>query len=439
MTITRPIRLSVTTMPSRRHLTRPCGGLRGSPRGPARVDGGPSTPGSRRVGRRGGGRAGRRGRGSGGSPGRVGVSRRVRHRCRSADDGRAAGEVVAPLAVGRVPVEDGAARRQHHGVARAAASAAARPRRRPWSAAHGRTGARPAKTAATSSAASPMATTARSVGAASRQRRTGRGPCCGRRRSAPRGRTRRRAASGGVRASSPWSRRTSARRRPRATSCTRWGRPAKARSSRRATPSSGARRRARWPRAARALATSWGRAGGSSSTAQQVGAVGADAARRRAHVAVRAGRVDRPKVDGARAGARPQVAGHDRVVDVADGDVVGAPGRPRCGPWPPRRRPGRACTSRWSGAKLSQVATPGPEARAVAQPERGRLDHEHLDGGVVEGGDERHVGVARRRRRATPDALEHVGDHHRHRGLAVGAGDGDDRAVVPRARPGRTR
>src|SRR5690606_36248491 len=43
-------------------------------------------------------------------------SRSGRLRCRWGQGADGAGEVVAPLAVGRVPVERGAARRQQHGV-----------------------------------------------------------------------------------------------------------------------------------------------------------------------------------------------------------------------------------------------------------------------------------------------------------------------------------
>ena len=73
----------------------------------------------------------------------------------------------------------------------------------------------------------------------------------------------------------------------------------------------------------------------------------------------------------------------------------------------------------------------GREPLGEPQPERRRLDDEHVDG-FVEGGNEGHVGVSDRERLATR-RVEHVGDHRRHRGLAVGAGDRDDRpvSVVP--------
>ena len=85
---------------------------------------------------------------------------------------------------------------------------------------------------------------------------------------------------------------------------------------------------------------------------------------------------------------------------------------------PRRRRGGRAGRHRRA------------EVGGMPEPERRGLDHEHLGGRVVEGGDEGHVGVAHGL--GSPSGPpQHGRDHHRDRGLAVGPGDGDDRSPVP--------
>ncbi len=78
------------------------------------------------------------------------------------------GEVVTSGGIGRVPVEAGAARGQHDGVAGVGQSVRPLPRPHPccWPMV---TGARPEKAAPTSPAASPMATTARTGGTVARR------------------------------------------------------------------------------------------------------------------------------------------------------------------------------------------------------------------------------------------------------------------------------
>ena len=99
----------------------------------------------------------------------------------------------------------------------------------------------------------------------------------------------------------------------------------------------------------------------------------------------------------------------------------------RCAPSRPRTRPTDPCQSRWSGARFNHVATFGANRSRPSEPERRRLDHEHVDVGI-ERGDERHIGVPDRERLATRRE-QHVGDHRRDRRLAVGAGDRDHGAA----------
>ena len=69
-----------------------------------------------------------------------------------------------------------------------------------------------------------------------------------------------------------------------------------------------------------------------------------------------------PEGDLARAAPWRSCAGHDRVVGVADRDLVRRSGPSRAAPWRRRSRRGVAWLptgSRWSGARLSQVPTSG--------------------------------------------------------------------------------
>ncbi len=123
---------------------------------------------------------------------------------------------------------------------------------------------------------------------------------------------------------------------------------------------------------------------------------------------------------------------HDRVVGVADGPLVGRL-------VVPDRRLGRDVRVHGPvsidvvGADVEPRADERREPLAVPEPERRRLDHEHVDGGIGDRRDQRHLGVADRHGGATR-RVEHRGRERGHRGLAVGSGDRDDRPVVPGGR-----
>ena len=228
---------------------------------------------------------------------------------------------------------------------------------------------RPGNAATTSGPASPIPTTARTRSRRRAERPTGRGPCCDRRRSAPPSRSRRpRPASRAARW--PWSRRTSARHRAR--------RPAAPGATGRGSCRSAVRTPARSAPPASAVAAA------AEHVRPVVGQgapqlVDARAARRRR---VRAAR-RRPRGSPAAAPSAPapspkrtargpsgpigQRSQHDRVLGVGDRHVVGA----LVGPDPRLRAAGRppasSCTSRWSSAKFSQVATVGRNRRLCAR------------------------------------------------------------------------
>ena len=75
----------------------------------------------------------------------------------------------------------------------------------------------------------------------------------------------------------------------------------------------------------------------------------------------------------------------------------------------------------------------GREALGVAKGERGRLDDEHLDGGIVDGFHERD-GVVAGGDRVSVRRPQHRRDERGDRGLAIGTRDRDQRSVVPFAR-----
>ena len=287
-----------------------------------------------------------------------------------------------------------AARRRRAGRASAAPARPPRPssRRRSTRSTRRRTAA------AMSSAASPIATTARirsgSAAIGDRSR-----PLSRRRRSARRGRRRgspptRRAASW------PWSRCTSARRRPRRRA--RCGAAA-----RRTSPSAvgdgvglgqpGLERRA--PTAARALVMSCGqRAGASHATVgdRPAGPVSTRRPRRRRRGSRRR---SRPNVT-CRPGAAARCAHHDRIVGEADRDVVGALVGEHAAPWPPRSVAIDVCQFRWSGARFSHTAASAAEA--LASTPGGSCVHSTTNTSSVgvERVDERRRRCCRRRPRA---------------------------------------
>ena len=107
--------------------------------------------------------------------------------------------------------------------------------------------------------------------------------------------------------------------------------------------------------------------------------------------------------------ARPRRwRGDDRVVGVGDGDVVGALALPRCGPWPPRRR--RASGGRRGGrGRSSARRRPGARsARSAASRNDDASTTKTSSAGSSIAVDERHVGVAGATA-ATPEATQHRG------------------------------
>ncbi len=161
------------------------------------------------------------------------------------------------------------------------------------------------------------------------------------------------------------------------TSWTRCGSPVKARSTPRTAVEVGARRHVRWRR----RPGRWPRRGAAPGAARRP----RRGARRRG-----AGACRRPTVASAPEPAGPNVTVSARAERLASttgssalATAIPRPGRdrPRSGPWPPRSWPSESWTSRWSGAKLSHVATCGREPAAVTEPERRRLHHEDLGRG----------------------------------------------------------
>ena len=343
------------------------------------------------------------------------------------------GEVVAPLAVVAVPVE--ATRSPATAARRRPAGPAARPRPR----------RRPSSRPATHRADGP---------------RTRRRPRRRRRRWPPRpagGRPT--SASGEVEAlvpaagdehhrveaptgrpawrgaRSPWSRRSSARRRRSPTSCDPVGQLRRNSRSASATASTGdAAAARRWPR----RPARWRRRGAAPGAARRPPA---GRGRRRAEQPRR-----RPR------GSRRRSAGRS---------ATWRPGRRGAGGG---RRPGRRALAtatspaRWSAQmpRLGRLVAPSEavhvevvggevqprrhrRAEAAAAPAGTTTPRPRTPRGrVVDGGHEGHVGVADRR---GPPARrpQHRRDQRGHRGLAVGAGDGDDAAGRPTRRPGRAR
>ena len=336
-----------------------------------------------------------------------------------------AGEVVAPLGVGAVPVERRAAGRSS--TASPGSAGGGRRRRRPRpSTRRSTTGRGPSKAAATSAAASPMATTARTRSATSasteRSRPLFRPPAISTTESKPRdGRSDRR---GGW---WPWSRRTTAPHQRR--------RPAPGGGGGRGTRRSAARTPSTVAPAASAaadgrqrVATSWGSDRG---TASATATSGRRSGRRRApsvdHGVV-AGRGE-PKRDHACRRAR-RLGQHDGVVGVDHGHVVGALVGPDAG------LGGGvgvevAVPVEVVGGEVEPHADHGPERVGELELERRHLDHDHVDvaaHGVASGRPMLPAATAR-----SPDGAQHLGDQRGHRRLAVGAGDGDDRRGRPSA------
>ena len=341
------------------------------------------------------------------------------------------GEVVAPLGVAAVPVERGAAGRQQRPRRRARASSAAGVTASAIDAA-ATTGRRPEKAAATSERGLADGDHGPRRGRPRLAAPTGRGPCCGRRRSAPPSRTPRTAAKvacGAVAFESSYQ--VTPRHSP--TRVTRWGSATKVRSVV-ADPADGRHRpRPRWP-TRRVRWRGRGEGGGAARRPHQQ-LVGVGPQLGAGHPVVR-GPVDAE-------GHRAHVRAH--VLASPPGRRRWPPprhptrrGRTRCAPWP--LRSGRASRARRGGPRRSSTRSP-PPARTVAcarggtrtpRPRTPRCRR------VVDGLDEGHVRVAGGQGPA-PRPLEHVGDHRGHRGLAVGARDGDAAVGRPTPRRGRTR
>jgi hypothetical protein len=131
-------------------------------------------------------------------------------------------------------------------------------------------------------------------------------------------------------------------------------------------------------------------------------------------------------------GCPGQVPGHHRIVSVAHRDLVGAlvPPDPGLGALVVQQR---AVVVEVVGREVQ----PGPhgrcEALRVVEPERRRLHHEDVDGRVVDRGHQRDGRVADRAG-GQARGLEHRAHQRRHRRLAVGTGDGQQRPVVPPCR-----
>ena len=109
------------------------------------------------------------------------------------------------------------------------------------------------------------------------------------------------------------------------------------------------------------------------------------------------------------AARRRACAHHDRVVGVARSATSSAVwSGPELAPWPPRSASRSTVHVEVVGGEVEPRADArARSAREWREPERRRLDHEHLDGGVVDRGDERHLGVAGgdRARRPTPASI----------------------------------
>ena len=204
------------------------------------------------------------------------------------------------------------------------------------------------------------------------------------------------------------------------TNATRWGRPLNVVSTAR-TASIEAPASSAVAAAASAFATSCGSARGSASTAISGSPVGATSSAR-THAVV-AGVFPEGDVTRGRVGERGH---HDRVVRVADRDGVGRLVLEDARLCLPVGVDGAVPVEMVGGEVQPRCHLRG-EPLGEPQPERRRLDDEHVDG-FVQSGNEGHVGVSDRERLAAR-RVEHVGDHRRHRGLAVGASDCHDRPV----------
>ena len=129
-------------------------------------------------------------------------------------------------------------------------------------------------------------------------------------------------------------------------------------------------------------------------------------------------------------GAGVDVAHDDRVVGVGDGDAdLGIEVAPDAGLGLLVVLERRVDVQVISG-EVQPRRDRRAEGPAVAEAERRRLHHEHVRGGIVDRGDQRHLGVAHRLGAQT-GRFEHLGHQRRDRGLAVRAGDRQHRAVVP--------
>ena len=82
------------------------------------------------------------------------------------------------------------------------------------------------------------------------------------------------------------------------------------------------------------------------------------------------------------------------------------------------------------GSEVQPGRGRGGEVGGVAQPEGGGLHDEQVGLGVVDGGHQRRVGVARRQGTESRP-FQHVGDQRDHGCLSVGPGYGAPGAVIP--------
>ena len=335
-----------------------------------------------------------------------------------------ADEVVAALAVGartsrttRSPAT--AARRRPARASAAAAADGVVHRRRPRA-----PGATPANAAATSAAGladgddGPEVVGARRR-APPRSRPLLRPPAISTTEAKPRDR-----GAGWRGARWPSSRRTSARRPASPTSSTRWGSPRKARSAVADAVERRRRRATAVAAAASALAHVVGEGAGQLVDARRATSPVGEHEPVAVDAVVGAG-ASRPKVT-VRAPRRRELRHHDRVVGVGDGDAVGPPGRPRCGPWPPRR-PSSECVD---VEVVGREVEPGADrrARSAAVWPRRNDDASTTNTSTVgssiaatSGTSVLPHGHRAHARRPRASSVTSVGD----RRLAVGAGDGD--------------
>ena len=283
-------------------------------------------------------------------------------------------------------------RRQQHGVA----GLGARVRRRAHRVGHRRRPSRPG--AARRRRRRPRRpprrwpTTARTRSARRRPGRRGRVPCCGRRRSArpsskPAGR--RRAWRG---ASVAFESSYQAHAVGSPTELTRWGSPSKPRSAcAHAVERSRPGRERRWPTAASALRCRAGARAAARRTPTSRGRpTGPPAGPRR--------RGSRPMRRARRSTVRRRGRAWRAITTGSSALATATPSGPEVAPDPGLGRARRRRRMSWPvEVVLGEVQPgrrPGPEASGVAEPERRGLDHEHVDVGVVDGVDQRDVGVA---------------------------------------------